>query len=120
MNTETTRRKNAAGADPSPVVTLPAAAPPATDAPAFESIDAEKELLDNLRLVKLAMEAAAVSDPLKCAQLSKRRSELLNELTQLGMVRASAAKPAKEDPFDAFLGGGNVSRMPAAPSRKSS
>ena len=79
-------------------------------------VDARAELLANMALVKRAMEAIAEADPLKIVQLSKRHSELVEELVKVsGSTPSNSVEEA--DPF-AFLG--NAARGPAPAPRKSS
>jgi hypothetical protein len=80
--------------------------------PSTGSLDVRGELEENLRLVKAAMRAVAESDASKLAPLSKRHSELVAELAVLD------DSTAREDPFDAFLSGGNVVGISTAASRK--
>jgi len=77
-------------------------------------IDVQAELHANLTLVKAAMAVVGLSDPSKLPALSKRHSELLQELERAGATSES------EDPFDAFFSGGNVVGFTAAADRKSS
>jgi hypothetical protein len=90
---------------------LPAALPPVVLTAANIS-DHRSQLERNLELVTAAMEQVATEEPSKLAPLSKRHSELLSELALLD------GSDVKEDPFDAFLAGGNVTGITSAPSRK--
>lgn len=77
-------------------------------------IDVQAELHANLALVKAAMAVVGLSDPSKLPALSKRHSELLQELERAGATSES------EDPFDAFFAGDNVVGFTASTDRKSS
>ncbi len=103
-------------ADPRPVVALPGGAVAMPAAPTGD-VDARAELLANMALVKRAMEAIAEADPLKIVQLSKRHSELVEELVKVSGTAPGSAAPEEADPF-AFLG--NAARGPAPAPRKSS
>jgi hypothetical protein len=104
-------------ADPRPVVALPGGSVEMPAAPAGD-VDARAELLANMALVKKAMEAIAEADPLKIVQLSKRHSELVEEL-----VKVSGTSPASGggsdagggDPFDGIFAG--AAGRSAAPPR---
>lgn len=103
-------------AQSAPIVTLPGGsvkmpAPPEVD------VDARAELLANMALVKKAMEAIAEADPLKIVTLSKRHSELVDELVKVSGPVAGGAPSKEADPF-AFLG--DSARGPAPAPRKSS
>lgn len=103
-------------AQSAPIVTLPGGSVKFPDAPVVD-VDARAELLANMALVKKAMEAIAEVDPMKIVTLSKRHSELVDELVKVSGT-APAGSPQKEaDPF-AFLG--DASRRPAPAPRISS
>jgi len=104
-----TRRKREADTDddaldPRPIVALPGGSVRMPDAPAGD-MDARAELLANMALVKKAMEAIAEADPLKIVQLSKRHSELVDELVRVtGGPSGPGAGPAGEaDPVAEFF-----------------
>lgn len=80
-------------------------------------LDARRELLENMALVKVAMSKVAENDPLKIVTLSKRHSELLGELRVLAAGGASSPTPEEADPFDQFFGGGAAAGRPAAAPR---
>ncbi|PRI10928.1 hypothetical protein [Leucobacter massiliensis] len=80
-------------------------------------VDARAELLANMALVKRAMEAIAEADPLKIVQLSKRHSELVEELVKVSGSAPASGDDGEGDPF-AFLG--DAARGPAPAPRKSS
>ena len=103
-------------ADPRPVVTLPGGSVPMPDVPKGD-VDARAELLANMELVKRAMQAIAEADPLKIVQLSKRHSELVEELVRVSGPVPPSESSGEADPF-AFLG--NTARGPAPAPRKSS
>jgi hypothetical protein len=87
--------------------------PPVLPAPSAAAVSDHRVKLErNLELVTAAMEHVAEAEPAKLAPLSKRHSELLSELATLD------GSDVKEDPFDAFLAGGNVTGITSAPSRK--
>lgn len=104
-------------AQSAPIVTLPGGQVKMPAAPEGD-LDARAELLANMALVKKAMEAIAEADPLKIVTLSKRHSELVEEL-----VRVSAPRPpdggggAESEDGDPFRGifGGAAGRSAAAP-----
>jgi hypothetical protein len=81
-------------------------------------IDTKAELRANLLLIKQSMAVVAASDPAKLAPLSKRHSELLDELARLN------EDGAKGDPLESFLSGdpsgpsANVTRFPSAQDRE--
>ena len=79
-----------------------------------EPMTRAEELRWNLELVKASMEFVARAEPAKLAPLSKRHSELLDELR-----RMDGDTPVK-DPLDAFFdaGASNVIGITTAPSRK--
>lgn len=83
-------------------------------------LDARKELMENMQLVKAAMQKVSESDPLKIVTLSKRHSELLNELRSLSSTSVSGGEPEEADPFEQFFGAGGASRRPTAAPRKPS
>jgi len=90
-------------------------APPPSDSaglPPGTETDYRVALERNLKLVSDALEKVALDEPAKLAPLSKRHSELLNEL------RSFDGPEVKEDPFDAFFAGSNVIGISTAPSRK--
>lgn len=91
-----------------PVVHLP---PPSRKATFV--LDQRAELVENLELVKTAMESVARDDPSKLGPLSKRRSEIVTEIAAF-----DGAGTAEVDPFDAFLASGNVVGITTASSRK--
>lgn len=103
-------------ADPRPVVALPGGAVSMPSAPAGD-VDARAELLANMALVKKAMEAIAEADPLKIVQLSKRHSELVDELVKVSGSRPAADAPdaGGGDPFDGIFAG--AAGRSAAPPR---
>lgn len=101
-----------------PIVALPGGGVemPATPEASQVTVDARAELLANMALVKKAMEAISEADPLKIVQLSKRHSELVDELVRVsGTTPATATAEGEGDPF-AFLG--NAARGPAPAPRK--
>lgn len=109
-----------AGADDdaqsAPIVALPGGSVEMPAAP-HGDVDARAELLANMALVKKAMEAIAEADPLKIVTLSKRHSELVDELVKVSGT-APAAAPGEADPFAGFFGGS--AGRPAPTPRKSS
>jgi hypothetical protein len=80
-------------------------------------VDARAELLANMALVKKAMEAIAEADPLKIVQLSKRHSELVEELVKVSGSRPSGGErdAGGGDPFDGIFAG--AAGRSAAPPR---
>lgn len=99
-----------------PIVALPGGSVEMPEAPTGD-VDARAELLANMALVKKAMEAIAEVDPMKIVTLSKRHSELVDELVKVsGTAPAGAAK--EDDPFAGFFGGS--AGRPAPTPRKSS
>lgn len=103
-------------AQSAPIVTLPGGSVEMPAAPAGD-VDARAELLANMALVKKAMEAIAEADPLKIVQLSKRHSELVDELVKVSGTVLAGSSEKEADPF-AFLG--NAARGSAPAPRKSS
>lgn len=103
-------------ADPRPVVVLPGGSVEFPAEPKGD-VDARAELLANMALVKRAMEAIAEVDPMKIVQLSKRHSELVDELVKVTGTAPAASAEEEADPF-AFLG--DATRRPAPAPRKSS
>lgn len=104
-------------AQSSPIVALPGGSVEMPAAPKAD-VDARAELLANMALVKKAMEAIAEADPLKIVTLSKRHSELVDELVKVSGTRPAGSVGSEEaDPF-AFLG--DAARGPAPAPRKSS
>jgi len=99
-----------------PIVALPGGSVAMPAAP-MGDVDARAELLANMALVKKAMEAIAEADPLKIVQLSKRHSELVDELVKVSGTAPAGSAAEEADPF-AFLG--DASRRPAPAPRKSS
>lgn len=83
-------------------------------------LDARAELMANMQLVKAAMQRVAETDPLKIVTLSKRHSELLNELRSLSSAGGAVGDPEEADPFEQFFGAGGASRRPTAAPRKPS
>ncbi|UGS27590.1 hypothetical protein K8F61_05215 [Microbacterium resistens] len=98
-----------------PIVALPGGSVEMPIAPKGD-VDARAELLANMALVKKAMEALVDADPMKIVTLSKRHSELVDELVKVSGT-APAAASGEADPF-AFLG--IAARGPAPAPRKSS
>ncbi|WP_067198909.1 hypothetical protein [Microbacterium sp. XT11] len=103
-------------AQSAPIVALPGGSVAMPAAPQGD-VDARAELLANMALVKRAMEAIAEADPLKIVQLSKRHSELVDELVKVSGTAPAGPAAEEADPF-AFLG--DASRRPAPAPRKSS
>lgn len=103
-------------AQSAPIVRLLGGSVEMPDAPAGD-VDARAELLANMALVKKAMEAIAEADPLKIVTLSKRHSELVDELVKVSGTAPSDSAVGEGDPF-AFLG--DSARGPAPAPRKSS
>lgn len=92
-------------AQSAPIVTLPGGSVEMPAAPAGD-VDARAELLANMALVKKAMEAIAEADPLKIVTLSKRHSELVDELVKVSGTRPTGDGEAKGgDPFDGIFAG---------------
>lgn len=120
MNADSASRR--AGADDdaqsAPVVALPGGSVEMPAAPAGD-VDARAELLANMALVKKAMEAIAEADPLKIVTLSKRHSELVDELVKVsGLAPGAPAASGEADPFAGFFGGS--AGRPAPTPRKAS
>lgn len=82
------------------------------------TIDPIQDTLENLGYVSDAMAAQEILDPLKIGPLSKRRSELLRELLDMGAISIpEKGKPAPDALVGALEGGltlGNVTRISAA------
>lgn len=98
-----------------PIVALLGGSVEMPAAPAGD-VDARAELLANMALVKKAMEAIAEADPLKIVTLSKRHSELVDELVKVSGTRPTGDGEAKGgDPFDGIFAG--AAGRSAAPPR---
>lgn len=99
-----------------PIVALPGGSVEMPVAPAGD-VDARAELLANMALVKKAMEAIVDADPMKIVALSKRHSELVEQLVKVGGERpASGERDAGGgDPFDGIFAG--AAGRSAAPPR---
>jgi hypothetical protein len=103
-------------AQSAPIVALPGGSVEMPEAP-HGDVDARAELLANMALVKKAMEAIAEADPLKIVTLSKRHSELVDELVKVSGTAPPGGAAEEADPF-AFLG--DAARRSAPAPRKSS
>lgn len=104
----------------SPIVALPGGSVQMPDAPSGD-LDARAELLANMALVKRAMEAIADADPIKIVQLSKRHSELVEQLVEVATKPAGgSASPGEAKGGDPFSGifGGVAGRSASAPRKQ--
>jgi hypothetical protein len=98
-----------------PIVALPGGSVEMPAAPSGD-VDARAELLANMALVKKAMEAIAEADPLKIVTLSKRHSELVEELVKVSGSRPTSGGDGVKggDAFDGIFAGPS-GRSAAAP-----
>ncbi|MGX1932053.1 hypothetical protein [Microbacterium resistens] len=103
-------------AQSAPIVALPGGSVEMPAAPTGD-VDARAELLANMALVKRAMEAIAEADPMKIVTLSKRHSELVEELVKVSGARSASGggDAGGGDPFRGIFDG--AARRSAAPPR---